>query len=194
VKFRNPQLRLPEILLKGGEFNRRLMPPGGKDMSKLKILGTTTEILFLVAMWIAISPRVQAQDDDQPLRITFSQAVQVPGHVLPAGTYIFQRRMEGFAADENLIQISNSDGTRIITFVQTVPVTRKNISEATEFTFARSPEGRPPALVAWSFPGSLGGHQFLYPKRTEQQVEKEPHMVVAANSHGEVAITKTAGD
>ena len=85
-------------------------------MSEFKLTGTITEILFLVAMWIATAPRVQAQDD-QPLRITFSQAVQIPGRVLPAGTYIFQRRMEGFAADENLIQISNSDGTRIITFV-----------------------------------------------------------------------------
>jgi hypothetical protein len=169
------------------------MLPGGRNMSKFKLTGTITEILFLVAMWIATTPQVQAQDD-LPLRITFSQAVQIPGRILPAGTYIFQRRMEGFAADENLIQISNSDGTRIITFVQTLPATRKNVSEPTEFTFARSPEGQPPALVAWSFPGSLGGHQLLYPKRTEQQVEKEPHMVVASNSQGVVTIAKAVGD
>ena len=163
-------------------------------MSKLKVVGTIAEILFLAAMWIAISPRVQAQGEDQPMKVTFSRAVQIPGRVLPAGTYIFQRRMQGFAADDNLIQISNSDGTRIITFIQTLPVTRKNISEEPEFTFARSPEGRPSALVAWSFPGSLGGHQLLYPKRTQQQVEKEPHMVVAANGQGAVTIAKAVGD
>jgi hypothetical protein len=163
-------------------------------MSKLKVTGTIAQILFFVAMWIATAPQVQAQGEDQPMRITFSQAVQIPGRVLPAGTYIFQRRMQGFAADDNLIQISNSDGTRIITFIQTLPVTRKTISEEPEFTFARSPEGRPPALMAWSFPGSLGAGQFLYPKGTERQVEKEPHLVVAANSEGVVTTTTAAGD
>jgi hypothetical protein len=143
VKLRNLQLHLPETQLKGVNLTGGESRQGGRDMKKFKMSGKIAGILFLVALWIAIAPRVQAQDD-QPLRITFSQAVQIPGRVLPAGTYIFQRRMEGFAADENLIQISNSDGTRIITFVQTLPATRKNISEATEFTFARSPEGQPP--------------------------------------------------
>lgn len=163
-------------------------------MSKLKAAGIITNVLFFGLIWMAVAPQVQAQDESQPMTITFGQSVQIPGRILPPGTYIFQRRMIGVAADSNLIEISNANSTRVIAFIQTLPATRKNISGDVELTFATNPEGQPPALVSWSLPGSLGGHEFLYSKRMERQVAKEQHVVVAANARNEVLIDTMAGD
>ena len=128
------------------------------------------------------------------MRITFGQSVQIPGRVLPPGTYIFQRRIAGVGADENWVQITKADSDRVVAFVQTVPATRRNISGDIELTFATNLEGQPPALVAWSLPGSLGGYEFLYARRIERRIEKEQHVEVAANSRNEILIPTLAGD
>lgn len=163
-------------------------------MNKIKVLGMIANILFFGVILIAVAPRVQAQDESRSMEITFSQSVQIPGRILPPGTYIFQRRMVGVGANENMIQILNAADSRVIAFIQTIPATRKNISGDIELTFATNLEGQPPALVSCSLPGSLGGHEFLYTRRIERRVEKEQHVVVAANSRNEILIPSVAGD
>ncbi len=163
-------------------------------MSTLKVAGIIANILFFGVILIAVAPRVQAQDESRPMKITFSQSVQIPGRVLPPGTYIIQRRTVGVGADENMIQILNAADSRVIAFIQTIPATRKNISGDIELTLATNLEGQPPALVSWSLPGSLGGREFLYARRIERKVEKEQHVEVAANSRNEILIPSVAGD
>ncbi len=142
----------------------------------------------------ATAPRARAQDADQPVEITFREAVRIPGQVLPAGTYVFKRQMEGAAADGNLIRISNEDGTRVIAFIQTLPVERKDATGNTVLTFVESSKGRPPVLVEWFYPGSLQGHEFLYSKRMEQHVEKSKQVIEAANSQGATVVSNVSAD
>jgi hypothetical protein len=163
-------------------------------MNAFRFAGTIAGVLILGAMMAATAPRARAQDADQPVKITFREAVRIPGQVLPAGTYIFKRQMEGAAADGNLIRISNADDTRLIAFIQTLPVTRENVTGSTVLTFVESSKGRPPVLVEWFYPGSLQGHEFLYSKGTEQHVEKSKQVVEAANSQGATVVSDVSGD
>jgi hypothetical protein len=51
------------------------------------------KMLFIAGLMVAFTillPVVHADDWNQATRVTFSQPVQIPGHVLPAGTYWFQ--------------------------------------------------------------------------------------------------------
>ena len=46
-------------------------------------------ILFLLAVLVAL-PAARADQSNQATKVTFSQPVQIPGRVLPAGTYWFE--------------------------------------------------------------------------------------------------------
>ena len=47
----------------------------------------TLSILGLMLTFTFMLPVVHADDWNQATRFTFNQPVQVPGHILPAGTY-----------------------------------------------------------------------------------------------------------
>src|SRR5580704_17502030 len=54
--------------------------------------------------------------------VTFNNDVEIPGHMLPAGTYIFQKAPD-MASDLNLdiIQVYDATGTQLIATEITVP-------------------------------------------------------------------------
>ncbi len=52
----------------------------------------TRNVLFTLAFVFAsiiMLPAARADDHDQASKLTFNQSVQIPGQVLPAGTYWF---------------------------------------------------------------------------------------------------------
>jgi hypothetical protein len=66
----------------------------------------TTQTLFIVALVLVSTiavPASRADELDQASKITFSQPVQIPGHVLPAGTYWFV--LADLASSRNVVHI-----------------------------------------------------------------------------------------
>jgi hypothetical protein len=63
--------------------------------------------LSLVLASLVMLPVAHADEWDQASKLTFSQSVQIPGRVLPAGTYWFI--LADSIADRNIVQIFNSD-------------------------------------------------------------------------------------
>lgn len=53
-----------------------------------------------------IRPAV-ADEWDQKTTVTFSQPVEIPGQVLPAGTYVF--KLADSMSDRNIVQVYNSE-------------------------------------------------------------------------------------
>ena len=56
-----------------------------------------------------VLPRAAAVDGwDKRTMLTFSQAVEIPGTVLPAGTYLFQ--LADSPASRHVVQVFDQDG------------------------------------------------------------------------------------
>jgi len=125
---------------------------------------------FIIAFALIFELAAHADEMNQSTKISFSDAVQVPGRVLPAGNYQFV--MAGDSSP-NIVQIFNADGTELLATVQTIPTERARETDGTSITLAQRPDGKPDALVTWFYPGRQTGHEFLYSKREETELTQD---------------------
>ena len=125
-----------------------------------------------------ILPGVRADESNQATKVTFSQAVQIPGRVLPAGTYWFILPQN--AIDHNLVRIYNSDRTVFYGTVITIDAERLQATDKSAFTFTEHNSTQPQALVSWFYPGETIGHQFLYPKQVSTELAKAKQVTIVA--------------
>jgi hypothetical protein len=125
---------------------------------------TLSILSFTLALSIML-PVVRADEWNQTTRFTFSQPVQIPGRILPAGTYVFQ------LVDDNhhLVQIFAEDRT-ILATIYSVRRQRNGREAKVAITLANRGGAQPEAIVAWFFVGETEGHEFLYPKQLEQEL------------------------
>ena len=138
-------------------------------MKKSTFVRNVVIITFLLAFFIVL-PVVHADEWNQATFFTFSQPVQIPGQVLPAGTYLFEL-VNSF--NHEMVRISNADRTNVIAIIQARPTQQKGLSGKSAIVLAERGVSQPEAIVAWSYPGHVEGHQFLYPKQVQEQVAKE---------------------
>ena len=125
-------------------------------------------VAFLLAFLI-ILPIVRADEWSQATLFTFSQPVQIPGQVLPAGTYLFEL-VDSF--NHEIVRISNADRTNVIAVIQARPTQQKGLAGKAAIILGERGE-QPEAIVAWTYPGCIEGHQFLYPKQVREEVAKD---------------------
>lgn len=116
-------------------------------------------------LFVALSPRaVRADDWDQRSVLTFSDTVQVPGAILPAGTYVF--RLRDSKSDRYTVQILNERENHMYATVLAIPDYRDTAPEKTMVSFYETPAGQPMPVKAWFYPGNKYGREFVY-KRNE---------------------------
>jgi hypothetical protein len=113
-----------------------------------------------------IAGRVRAGEADQAIEVNFSQAVQIPGQVLPAGTYWFELLTRD---DLHTVRILSADQSKTYAILETINRDRPEPG-GTAFTLAHPQGAEPAAVVAWFYPGRTTGHEFLYPKQVEKQL------------------------
>jgi hypothetical protein len=150
----------------------------------MKINKVALLIAFAIASVLFLEVAAHADEMDQSIKITFSQAIQIPGQVLPAGTYLFK------LADPNnldVVHIFNSEGTRLYATLETITAERRKPSGHTVVTLAEQPDGRPETLVKWFYPGSASGHELVYSKQEEQQLAQDRQQTVMAKQTAEAA-------
>ena len=140
-------------------------------MKKATILRNFAAVAFALAFLIVL-PAVRADERNQATLFTFSQPVQIPGEVLPAGTYLFEI-VNNF--NHEIVRISNADRTNVIALIQARPTQQKGLSGKAAIVLAERGMSQPEAIVAWSYPGRVEGHQFLYPKQVQAEVAKDKH-------------------
>ena len=144
----------------------------------MKIHTTYIIIGLIVAFAAFFELTAHADELDQSTILTFSQAIQVPGRVLPAGTYLFT--LTSSDADRNLVQIFNSDHTYLYGMFQTIPTERRSSTDDPAITFAEQGSGKPNAILKWFYPGRLTGHEFLYSSRQEKELARDTQETVLA--------------
>jgi hypothetical protein len=125
---------------------------------KKHILTTAISLALFGALLV---PKVWADEWDKMTTVTFSGPVQVPGTVLPAGTYVF--KLMDSSSNHNVVEIFN-DKTQLITTILAIPDYRMTTADKPIFSFEERPSGQPEALRAWFYPGDNYGEQFLYLK------------------------------
>jgi hypothetical protein len=117
--------------------------------------------LSMALLWATLAPGARADQWDKKTVVTFGEDVQVPGLVLPAGTYIF--RLQDNKTDRHIVQIWNADDNRLLTTIMTIPNTRFEPEDKPVFQFDERPTGSPVALKLWFHPGETTGEEFIYP-------------------------------
>ena len=138
----------------------------------------TFMIAFVVAFVLFFEVSAHADMSDQATQITFSQPVQIPGQVLPAGTYWFL--LANSNEDRDLVRIFNSDRSTVYATLETASIERQQATGDTVVKFAQQESSKPDALVAWFYPGETTGHEFLYPKDQEKQLSQDSQQTVVA--------------
>jgi len=72
---------------------------------------------MIIAFTLLFELAAHADESNQATTITFSQPIQIPGQILPAGTYSF--KLLDSNSDPNVVQIFNSDQTHLYATLQT---------------------------------------------------------------------------
>jgi len=131
-----------------------------------------TVTLCLVVLCVLTAPSLMIADQsDKATKLTFSEPVEVPGQVLPAGTYWFT--LADNVSDRNIVQIWNADRTRLVTTILAIPDYRLQPRGRTVIHFEERPSDRPEAIHSWFYPGDNFGQEFVYPKTRATQLAKQ---------------------
>jgi hypothetical protein len=123
----------------------------------------------------------------------FSEPIQIPGEVLPAGTYLF--RLADGDSGQHVVQIFNADRTIPYATVLTITTERPYPTGDTAVTLAEQGAGNPDALLKWFYPGRVTGNEFLYSKQKENELaQNKQQTIVADHRKGPKSEITGAGD
>lgn len=139
-------------------------------------------IAFVLTAVLFAEVAAHADEWDQATTLTFRQPVQIPGQLLPAGTYQFKL---ADVNDVNLVRISNADGTRVYAALETITAVRREATDNTALVMAEPGSGKPDLLLKWFYTGSTSGHQFVYSDQQEQQLAQDQQQTVIAKQAAE---------
>jgi hypothetical protein len=128
-------------------------------MRKLTILPLA---LAAVLLALALGSTVKADNWDKKTVVTFNQDVEIPGQVLPAGTYVFKLLRSN--SDRSVVQVWSRGESQLLATLITTGDSYPNPSGEPYFVLdmTGTDEGYPPAVVSWFFAGSDDGRDFVY--------------------------------
>jgi hypothetical protein len=128
-------------------------------------------LLFALALAGSILTPARADEWNKETRMQTNVPLQIPGHVLEPGTYIF-RLVDGLS-NRNVVRVFSEDADGKETFVTTlfaVSAYRQKTPEEPIFNMDERPAGSPEAIKSWFYPGDNTGWEFVYSKADRIQV------------------------
>ena len=116
-----------------------------------------------------LAPQANADEWDKKTIVTFSGPVEVSGHHLDAGTYVF--KLADSQSDRHIVQIFNADESHIIYTILAIPDWRVTPTGKTTIKFSEKagqyataerdlPEAGIP-VKEWFYPGDNFGQEFI---------------------------------
>jgi hypothetical protein len=145
-----------------------------------KAVGTNFVTVALLLAFLVVLPAARADEANQETKVTFSGAVQISGHVLPAGTYLFV--LPDDINQHNVVSIFSPDHRKLYATVLTAYVERSRPTDDTAFTLAERGSAFPEAILTWFYPGNTIGHEFLYRKQEQKEVGKDQQTTIVAGN------------
>jgi hypothetical protein len=147
-------------------------------MKSKAIIGITLGIIISCMM----TAPARADEWNQKTKLTFNQPVEIPGKILPAGTYWLVLAEND--ADRDIVEIFNEDRTTEYATLYTVPTEQSSPAHDTLLTFAQEESNGAPALVKWTYPGEITGHEFIYSKSEEPKVLRAAQKTITVTPAG----------
>ena len=130
----------------------------------------------LMAFCLAAPPQARADEWNEKTIFTFSGPVEIPGRVLPAGTYVF--KLADSLSDRNIVEVYNKRENHLFGIFLAIPDYHLRPAGRPIITFEERAAGAPEAVKAWFYPGENYGHEFVYPKIKAMQLAQVNHQPV----------------
>ena len=111
---------------------------------------------------------------NQDTFFTFSQAVELPGKTLPAGTYFFQ--LMDSASNRHIVKVMSQDRKELHTTLLAIPYySNERPSDQPQVRFMETPAqagngAGTNAIKIWFYPGNTTGHEFIYPRSQAMRI------------------------
>ncbi len=140
-----------------------------------EILQRGMAVAVLTAL-ASVSPASAQSTWNERTILEFSEPVMVPGTTLQPGSYVF--RLADMRSNRHTVQILSEDGNKLLTTTQAVPVKRLEPKGDNVLRFKATDAGSPPALASWFYPGSVYGHQFIYPEAQAKEIAGRTKSIV----------------
>lgn len=131
----------------------------------MKISLHLTALTAAVAALSYLAAPAMADRWDKRTVITFNNPVEVPGHVLLPGTYVFQ--LADLSSDRAVVQVFRQDKNGMDHLVTTKHVAwawSAKVHKNPHVTFEERHSNTPEAMNSWFYPGGHQGWQFIYGK------------------------------
>jgi hypothetical protein len=119
--------------------------------------------------------------------LNFSNPIEIPGMVLPAGEYVF--KLLDSPSNRNIVQVFNGEENHVYATILAIAHYRMQPTDKTVILFAERNVDQPQAIHAWFYPGEVYGQEFVYPKsRATQLAQQVSRPVLAAEIRPEETI------
>jgi hypothetical protein len=115
-----------------------------------------------------------ADDSAKQATVTIQAPAQVPGSVLPAGTYAFKQ--SGTQSGWAIVQIYSNDGTALVTTILAYPNPKVASNGLNVITYPANGSGSIPAIEGIVFAGDSTVEQLAYPKTAADQIGAANHL------------------
>lgn len=152
-----------------------------KSIRKVALACVATAMMALPLSAAAQGPA------NQDTFFTFSQAVELPGKTLPAGTYFFQ--LADSPSNRHIVKVMSQDRKELHATLLAIPYySNDRPSDQPQVRFMETPAqaaggATTNAIKIWFYPGNTTGHEFIYPRSQA--------MRIAARTSEPVLTTKT---
>lgn len=133
-------------------------------------------LIAFCALFLSLLVPLSADEWNKKTIITFKEAVELPGFILPPGTYVF--KLMNSQTNRNVVQVMDASEKHNYGFILAIANINLHPSDETILRFAERPSGSPPALRAWFYPGDTWGQEFVYPKAKATELAASSHVPV----------------
>lgn len=143
--------------------------------------------LLVVSCCFAVSCVISAlaaseNQKDQTTKVVFTAPVEIPGRVLPAGSYLFT--LVPGDPEHNLVQVWTADREHLLATDLTVPDYTLHPAGSPTLKFDSTKySAEPDALRAWFYPGDDFGHEFVYSEDRAKDIASRSGRSVLAMSN-----------
>ena len=125
-----------------------------------------------LALSLFLTKPVMADEWNKRTEFQFSAPVEIPGHVLTAGKYVFE--LLNSSSDRNIVQVfsKDSDGNEsLVASLLAIPDYTSDTPDKPIIHFEERHAGAPDAIHSWFYPGDDTGWEFVYPKGQSLRAE-----------------------
>ena len=126
--------------------------------------------ISLLLLGVLLAPNARADEWDKTTIFTFTEPIQVPGAVLPAGTYAF--KLMDVQGERSIVQIFDAEQSHLFATILTIPEYRTEASDKTILTLEERSANQPKALQSWFYPGDNYGEEFVYPRQNTEELDQ----------------------